>query len=61
MSIRIHCSSHSEADAIWQEWQQLIRPLPAELHVDGHGLVATFRPVDGCGPAPHEAQSAHSC
>lgn len=59
--IRIHCSSHNEADAIWQEWQQLTRPLAAELHVDGHGLVASFRPADDRGPVPHEARSARSC
>jgi hypothetical protein len=58
--IRIHCSSHKEADAIWRAWQQLDPMPPTDLHVDGRGLVATLRFYDDELSAPRAAHQAEN-
>lgn len=50
MAIRIHCSDHNEADAVWRAWLRLpdaITPA-AEIHVDGHGLVCSVQTRRRC-------------
>lgn len=64
MTIRIHCSNHNEADAVWRAWGQLTDSpvVAAELHVDGHGLMAAlFRRGDAEPSAPHATPPGHSC
>lgn len=60
--VRILCTTHQEADAIWRLWLQASEPcsLTAELLVADHLVAVLSSGGDGCS-APHAVPQGHSC
>lgn len=52
--VRIACSNHDEADAIWRLWLDTPEPPAASLYVNGI-LVALLSSADDRSSIPHGA------